>query len=136
MTAITSETSGPHVRSDRLLRLALRIDAVCSGVSGVALAVAAHWLAAPSGLPLAVEYTLAAFLVVYGLGVWRLSNWSAVRRPGIAVVVGNLVFTVAAVLVVLEDVWPLTATGVTLMIVSAVYTLAMADMQYLGVRRA
>jgi hypothetical protein len=135
MTAITSETSGPQVRSDRLLRLALRIDAVCSGVSGIALAAAANWLAVPSGLPLTVEYVLAAFLVAYAVGVWYLSRLPSVRRPGIAVVVGNLVFTVAAVLVVLEDVWPLTAIGVTLMIVSAVYTLAMADMQYLGVRR-
>jgi hypothetical protein len=133
MTAIASPT---HTRSDRLLRLALRIDAVCSGVSGVALAAAASWLSEPSGLPLAVEYGLAVFLVAYAVAVWGLSTLTSVRRPGIAVVIGNLVFTVAAVLVVLEDLWPLTTTGVTLMIVSAVYTLAMADLQYLGVRRA
>lgn len=132
MSAITSE---PRIRSDRLLRLALRIDAVCSGVAGVALAAAASWLSAPSGLPLAVEYGLAVFLAAYAVAVWGLSTLTSVRRPGIAVVIGNLVFTVAAVLVVLDDLWPLTTTGATLMIVSAVYTLAIAELQYQGVRR-
>jgi len=47
-----------------------------------------------------------------------------------------VVFTIAAVLAVIDDVWPLTTTGVAMMIVSAVYTLAMAELQYQGVRRA
>ena len=50
-------------------------------------------------------------------------------------VIGNLVFTVAAVVVVLAGVWPLTTTGVVLTLGSGVYTLVMADLQYLGLRR-
>ena len=53
-----------------------------------------------------------------------------------AVAIANVVFTIAAVLAVVDDVWPLTTTGVAMMIVSAVYTLAMAELQYQGVRRA
>lgn len=133
MTAIASE---PKTRSDRLLRLALRIDATCSGVSGVLLAATAGWLSGRSGLPLAVEYGLAAVLVAYAVAVFGVSRLASVRRPGIVVVAANLIFTVAAVLVIVDDVWPLTTLGVTLMIVSAVYTLAMAELQYAGVRRA
>ena len=133
MTTIVSE---PRIRSSRLLRLGLRVDAVCSALGGVALAATAGWLAGRSGLPLAVEYTLAVFLLVYGAGVYWLSTLPNVRRIGPAVVAGNLIFTVGAIAVVLEGVWPLTTIGVTLMLGSAVYTLAMADLQYLGVRRA
>ena len=133
MTIITSD---PRVRSSRLLRLGLRIDAVCSGIAGVVLAATAGWLAGRSGLPLGAEYTLAAFLLAYAAAVYWLSTLEDVRRVGPAVVAGNLIFTVLAIVVVLEDIWPLTATGVTLMVVSAIYTLAMADLQYLGVRRA
>ena len=51
------------------------------------------------------------------------------------ILLANLV-ALAAVLAVVDDVWPLTTTGVAMMIVSAVYTLAMAELQYQGVRRA
>jgi hypothetical protein len=51
------------------------------------------------------------------------------------VVVGNVVYTVAAVGDVLAGVWPLTTMGVVLTLGSGVYTLVMADLQYLGLRR-
>ena len=58
-----------------------------------------------------------------------------VRTPGVLVTSGNVVFTVAAVAVVLAGVWPLTTMGVVLTLGSGVYTLVMADLQYLGLRR-
>jgi hypothetical protein len=58
-----------------------------------------------------------------------------VRIPGIAATVGNLVYTALAVLVVLAGIWPLTTTGVALTLGSGVYTLVMADLQYIGLRR-
>lgn len=133
---MTTITSPVRVRSDRLLRLALRADALISGTGGVILAAAAGAVASESGIPRTAVYVLGAFLVGYGVAVYGLSTMAAVRRPGIAVAIANVVFTVAAILAVVDDVWPLTATGVAMMIVSAVYTLAMAELQYQGVRRA
>jgi hypothetical protein len=78
---------------------------------------------------------MGVFFVVYGLAVFALSLMKHVRTPGIAVIVGNVVFTVAAVAVVLAGVWPLTTMGVVLTLGSGVYTLVMADLQYLGLRR-
>ncbi|MDR3664801.1 MAG: hypothetical protein P4L86_31165 [Mycobacterium sp.] len=133
---MTTITTAVRVRSDRLLRLALRADALISGVSGVLMAATAGWLAPETGLPKPTEYVFAAVLIAYGVVVYGLSTMESVRRPGIVVAIGNVVFTVAAILAVVDDVWPLTTTGVALMFVSAAYTLVMADLQYLGVRRA
>jgi hypothetical protein len=69
------------------------------------------------------------------VAVFALSLMKHVLRPGVAVVVGNVVYTVAAVGVVLAGVWPLTTMGVVLTLGSGVYTLVMADLQYLGLRR-
>ncbi|WP_071289765.1 hypothetical protein [Mycolicibacterium llatzerense] len=133
---MTTITSPVRVRSDRLLRLALRADALISGAAGVIMAAAAGAVASESGIPQSAVYVLAAVLVVYGAVVYGLSTMAAVRRPGIAVAIANVVFTIAAILAIVDDVWPLTTTGVAMMIVSAVYTLAMAELQYQGVRRA
>ena len=73
-------------------------------------------------MSIATEYALAAFFIVYGVVVFGLAGLPSVRRAGIAVVIANLAFTVAAVAVVLADVWPLTTTGVVLTLASGVYT--------------
>ena len=59
----------------------------------------------------------------------------AIRTLGSGVGVGNLLFSVATVVVVLAGVWPLTSTGVVLFLGTGVYTLVMAELQYQGVRR-
>jgi hypothetical protein len=120
---------------DAFLRFAMRLDAVATGVIGLAGLALAPRIAEMSGTTPAVEYSLAAFFVAYGIGVYALSRVTHVRAPGVLVVVGNVVFTVAAVAVVVAEVWPLTTTGVVLTLGSGVYTLVMADLQYLGVRR-
>jgi hypothetical protein len=43
---------------------------------------------------------------------------------------------VAAVAAVVAGIWPLTTIGIVLTLACGVFTLAMADLQYLGVRRA
>ncbi len=58
-----------------------------------------------------------------------------VRSAGIATVVANLLFTVAAVLVVLARPVELTTAGVVAVLAGGVYTLVFADLQYLGLRR-
>ena len=58
-----------------------------------------------------------------------------VRAAGIATVVANLLFTVAAVVVVLARPVDLTTAGVVAVLAGGVYTLVFADLQYLGLRR-
>lgn len=134
MTTITTTTARAGTK-DAFLRFAMRLDAVVSGVVGLAGLALAPRIAELSGTTPAMEYSLAAFLVAYGIAVYALSRMTHVRTPGVLVTVGNVVFTVAAVAVVLAGVWPLTTTGIVLTLGSGVYTLVMADLQYLGLRR-
>ncbi len=56
------------------------------------------------------------------------------RTAGIATAIANLIFTIAAVVAVIE--LDLTTAGVVVTLASGVYTLVFADLQYLGgVRR-
>jgi hypothetical protein len=132
MTAITAPTTTAR---DSFLRFALRLDAVITGVMGAVCAAIVPQLSSLSGLSTRTEYALSAFFVVYGVTVFGLSLQSSVRRPGIGVIFANLLYTAAALVVVLAGVWPLTTTGIVLTLGSGVYTLVMADLQYLGLRR-
>ncbi|BBY51948.1 hypothetical protein MARA_54160 [Mycolicibacterium arabiense] len=134
MTATTSHPATTTAK-DSLLRFALRLDAIASGVIGVAGLALAPRIAEWSGTTAAFEYSLSAFFVVYGVAVFALSRMRTVRTWGVLIAIGNVVFTVAAVALVLADVMPLTTTGVVLTLASGVFTLAMADLQYLGLRR-
>ena len=133
MTAVTAPAH--TATKDAFLRFATRLDAVLTGVIGLAGLALAPRVAELSGTTPTVEYSLAAFFVAYGIGVYALSRVTHVRTPAVLVTLGNVVFTVAAVAVVLAEMWPLTTTGVVLTLGSGVYTLVMADLQYLGLRR-
>lgn len=133
MSATTLDRKGTR---DGLLRFAMRADAAISGLAGLAGIPLAGYLATASGTTKAFEYSTAAFLIGYGVLVLWLATLPSVRRAGMAVVLGNLLFTVATVVLVLADVFPLTTTGVVLTLASGIYTLFFAELQYQGWRRA
>jgi hypothetical protein len=121
---------------DRLLRVTMRADAICSGLAGIVGVPLAGWLSRVSGTTTAFEYGMAAFLIAYGAVVLWLAAQPSVRRIGVYVIVGNLLFTAFTVALVLADAFPLTTTGVVLTLASGVYTLVFAELQYQGWRRA
>jgi hypothetical protein len=133
MTAITSSRLSGS--TDSLLRFAMRADAILTGLAGVAGIPLAGWLAELSGTTTTIEYSLSAFFIAYGIVVFGLAALPSVRRAGIGVVIANLLYTVAAVAVVLTDVWTMTTTGVVLTLATGVYTAVFAELQYQGVRR-
>jgi hypothetical protein len=132
MSAITINRSGTR---DGLLRTAMRADAVISGLAGLAGLPLARWLSETSGTTTTFEYAMGAFFVAYGVVGLRLAALPSVRRAGMAVVIGNLLYTVAAVALVIADVFPLTTTGVVLTLGGGVYTAIFAELQYQGWRR-
>jgi hypothetical protein len=133
MTAIS--TSRLKESTDSLLRFAMRADATLTGLAGVAGLALANYMSSISGLSVATEYGISAFYVLYGVVVFGLAALPSVRRAGIGVIAANLVYTVAAVAVVVADVWPLTTAGIVLTLASSVYTAIFADLQYIGLRR-
>jgi hypothetical protein len=113
----------------------MRLDATLTGFAGLVIAAAADPLSSFTGLSSIAEYGLGAFFVFYGLVVFVLAAIPDLRRGGVAVVIANIVFTVAAVVVVAADMLPLTATGIAATLASGVYTALIGYLQYLGVRR-
>jgi hypothetical protein len=132
MTAISTRL---NESTDSLLRFAMRADAVLTGLAGVAALPFAGWLSELSGTTRAFEYSMSAFFIVYGIAVLGLASLPSVRVPGIAVIVANLLYTVASVVLVPSDWMPLTTTGVVLTLATGVYTLVFAELQYQGWRR-
>lgn len=134
MTAITTPKLANS--TDSFLRFVLRADATASGLMGIAGIPLAGWLAEVSGTPIAFEYSVSAFFIAFAIGVFALAARPSVKTPGIVIAAGNLLYTVATVVFVLADVFPLTTTGVMLTLATGVYTLVMAELQYQGWRRA
>lgn len=133
MTAITVPRT--TAAKDSFLRFAIRLDAVLSGLMGIAGAAMAPRIAEISGTTTTFEYSMAAFFIAYGVVVYSLSLKQRVGRLGAILVVGNLAYTVLSVVAVLAGLFPLTTTGVVLTLGGGVYTLVMADLQYFGLRR-
>ena len=134
MTAISTPKLADS--TDSFLRFALRADATASGLMGIAGIPLAGWLADASGTPIAFEYTVSALFIAFAVGVFALAARPSVKRPGIVIAAGNSLYTVATVLFVLANVFPLTTVGVVLTLATGVYTLVMAELQYQGWRRA
>jgi hypothetical protein len=133
MSAITTPRLSES--TDSFLRFAMRADAVCSGLMGIAGIPLAGWLAETSGTPIAFEYAVSAFFIVFAAAVFWLAARPSVRQAGMVIAIGNVVYTVATIALVLADVFPLTTVGVVLTLATGVYTLVMAELQYQGVRR-
>ncbi|MEH3141410.1 MAG: hypothetical protein PGN37_14775 [Mycobacterium kyogaense] len=140
MTATVSSRLGAvssrlGAESDSLLRFAMRADAVCSGLSGVALLALAPTVARVSGTTPTIEYATGASFVLFAVVVLVFAARPRIRTAGAVLAAGNLLFSVATVVVVLAGVWPLTTAGVALVLGTGVYTLVMAELQFQGVRR-
>ncbi|EKF22609.1 putative membrane protein [Mycolicibacterium hassiacum DSM 44199] len=121
--------------TDALLRLALRADAILTGLAGLVSLPLAGRFAELSGTTPAFEYAMSAFFIAYGIAVLALAALPTLRTAGMTVIVANLLYTVAAVVFVLAGVYPLTAFGVAAVLATGVYTAAFAELQYLGWRR-
>lgn len=133
MTAIA--TRPVRRNSDSLLRFAMRVDATLCAGAGLLIAFTADPLSRWSGLSPTSEWVAGAALVSYGAALYALAGAPGVRRIGVAVIVGNVLFAALAVLVIVAGVLPLTGAGVVMVLGTAAATLGCAELQYLGVRR-
>ena len=136
MTAVTPLPTRPFDDStDSLLRFAMRLDATLSGLIGLFIALMADPLSALTGLSSIAEFSGGALLVLGGLGVYGLAAAPDLRRVGVGLIVGNIVLTLAALVVVVVGALPLTAAGIAATLATGGYFALMGYLQYLGVRR-
>ncbi|OPC81285.1 hypothetical protein B4N89_10300 [Embleya scabrispora] len=136
----TFTTGGPggRVRGDTgLLRLALRLDAIATGVVGLAALAGCALVDGALGLPTAFLAGLGAFLVLYAVGVWRIGGSDAPHRTAVRAVIGlNLVWFADSVGMAIAGLLDPTTLGTTLIVLQAVAVLGFADVQILGLRKA
>ena len=136
MTAISGLPTRPFADStDSLLRFAMRLDATLTGLIGLFIALMADSLSALTGLSSVTEFSGGALLVLGGLAVYGLAAAPDLRRVGVGLIVGNVVLTVAAFVVVALGALPLTGAGVVATLATGGYFALMGYLQYLGVRR-
>lgn len=123
--------------NQRLLRLALRLDALVSAAFGVVTLLGGPLLADVLGTPLSLLWPVGVVVLVYAAGLWLLQ-----ARPSIApahgwTVVGlNLTWAAASVAVIAFGWFPLTGLGVAFVLLQALLVAGFADLQFVGVRRA
>lgn len=130
MTAIVTRPLSES--TDSLLRFAMRLDAVLTGLLGLAIAGAADPFAALTGLTPAQGYVIGAAFVLYGLVAYALAAMPGIRRVGTALVAANTVGTIGFVGIAAAG---LPAHGAAVALACGAYTAIFAVLQYLGVRR-
>jgi hypothetical protein len=118
-----------------LLRKALLADALASGASGAVLALGSAPAGALLGLPPAVLLAAGLVSVVYAAFVGWLGTRRAVWAPAVwFAIVGNVAWTLGS-LELLFTLQPNTL-GQAYVIAQAVLVAALAEMQFIGLRRS
>ncbi|HLS75926.1 MAG TPA: hypothetical protein VK083_03925 [Nocardia sp.] len=135
--ASTGRLSALLGSGDRLLRLALRADALVTGVNGLAYLALSGPLESLLGLDRGVALGLGAFLLVYAVAVTVVGLPVRVNGAAVLAVIGaNAAWAVGSVVVVLTGVLGLTAVGSVWAILQALVVGGFAAAQYEGLRTA
>jgi hypothetical protein len=123
-------------QASKFLRLVLRIDAVTCVLSGLASLLLANVLAAPLGLPAGLLQVSGAILLGFaGLIAFAASRVPALRWPVWLVVIGNAVWALDSVLLLVSDSVQPSALGTSYVIAQALAVVVLAELEYTGLRR-
>lgn len=121
--------------NDRLLRTVLKVDGVVCATVGVVCAAGVSALDGLLGIPAGWLFGIGLLLVACGAALWWMSVSAAPAAYGRAAVAANLAWAAASVVVIVAGWWPLTGIGVAVVIAQAVAVVALAEMEYFGLRR-
>ena len=125
------------VKSSALLRRILATDAVFSGLSGVGLTLGAAPFSTLFGLPYELVLGAGLFLVPYALFVaWLGARATAPSALVWLVVVGNAVWTLESIVLVVSGQASPTTLGAAVVIAQAIAVAIIADVQALGLKRS
>jgi hypothetical protein len=123
------------VPAPSLLRLALRADAVVSGLNGAAYLLLTGPLSDLLGLSVGVLRAVGVFLLVYAAAVWWVGDHPV--APAVrAVVVGNLIWSAGSIAVVVADLGTPTTIGAVWLVLQAIVVAGFAVLQIAGLRRS
>jgi len=119
------------------LRRAIQADAIFSGVSAVLLTLGAADLAALLNLPETLLRETGLFLVAYAaLVAWLGTRATMPRALVIIVIAGNSAWTVASIALLFIDAVMPNLLGQAAIAMQAIVVGALAELQYIGLRRS
>lgn len=128
-----------HVRaagSDGFARMALKLDAVATGLNGVAYLALATVLDSFFGVTTAVQYPVGAFLLLYALGVLAIGTRKEINRTGLtAVIVANVLWVGLSLAVLISGVLSPTGAGAVWIVLQSLTVGGFAALQYVGLKR-
>ncbi|MGY1672066.1 hypothetical protein [Geodermatophilus sp. SYSU D00710] len=129
-------TATPTRRPLDLLRVALRLDAVVTGVNGAAYLVAAPLLTGLLGIPSGALRGLGAFLLAFAAGVALVAARRPVPAGAVEAVVGaNLLWAAGSVAAAVTGRFDLTAAGTGWVLLQAAVVAGFAALQLTALRR-
>ncbi|MEU2615998.1 hypothetical protein ABZ570_31165 [Micromonospora sp. NPDC007271] len=121
----------------RLLRFALKQDAMGSGAIGVVCVLAAAIFGELFGLPAAFLYPIGAFLVAWAAALFFLAARPTVSRAAVvAVMAVNAAWVVGSAELLIAGWFPLTGLGTALVVAQAVVVAGFTGLQFAGLRKA
>lgn len=120
----------------KLLRFALKQDALGSGANGLVYLGASALFGSMFGLPSAFLVPAGAFLVAFAAGLMYLASRPTISRAAVLTVMAiNVAWVVGSVELLVAGWFPLTALGTALVIAQAVVVAAFTGLQFAGLRR-
>jgi hypothetical protein len=132
----TVQVGGVRRVEGKLLRGALKLDAVVTGANAVAYAGGAALLADWLSVPAAFLVAIGVFLAAYAGAVWHLATRPAMPVPGVWAVIGlNAVWAIDSLLLLALDGFSPSLAGQVIIAVQAVGVLGFAALQLVGLRR-
>ncbi|WP_433681514.1 hypothetical protein [Nocardia sp. CA-119907] len=120
-----------------LLRVALRLDAVITGVNGLAYLALSGPLESLLGLDREIGIPIGIFLTLYGIGVALVGMAKSISTKAEAVVAAaNAAWVVVSLAALVEGVLELNLVGSIWTVMQAATVGGFAALQYLGIRQA
>jgi hypothetical protein len=119
------------------LRRAILADAIFSGASAVLLTLGASELASWLSLPEALLRETGMFLIAYAALVGWLGTRQAMPKPLVVIVIaGNAAWTLASIALLLSGAVTPNLLGDAFVVAQATAVGALAELQYVGLRRS
>ncbi|TPQ40813.1 hypothetical protein C2U70_04325 [Bradyrhizobium guangdongense] len=125
------------IHASNFLRRALLADAVFSGVAALGFTFGAAAFAALFNLPEALLRETGLFLIAYtALVGWLASRGAVPKALVLLVVVGNALWTVGSIALLLSGAVSPNLLGVVMVVAQAIATGVFAELQFIGLRKS
>ena len=125
------------INPSQFLRRAILGDAIFSGASAVMLTFGGGGLAPWLNLPEALLRETGLFLIVYAILVGWLGTRQAMPKAMVAIVIaGNVAWTLASIALLFSGAVTPNLLGEVFVAAQAIATGALAELQYIGLRRS